>query len=85
MAGLPASRASVSVGPPLNCKLLASPGLATLTRLKVSPPEERPPEPPVPIKLFALLAMRLPPPETAMSLAGANWPVPMEFSATIVL
>ena len=33
----------------------------------------------------ALFGTRLPPPETEMSLAGANWPVPVVFWATIVL
>ena len=49
------------------------------------PPAVNPPEPPVPIRLNELLGTRLPPPETEMSLAGANWPVPAVFWATIVL
>ena len=53
-AGLVASRAMVCVGPPLLASAVARPGLATATWLPLL--LVRPPEPPVPIRLYALLA-----------------------------
>ena len=79
MAGLPGKRAMVWVGPPLSASG-PSPGLATPTWLPLVP-LVKPPEPPVPIRLYALAEETVP----AMSLADAVLPVPMVFSATIVL
>ena len=81
MAGLPATRAMVWVGPPLSCSPFGSrPGSATPTILPLVPPI-KPPEPPVPIRLYALVEDTVP----AMSLADAVVPLPMVFIATIVL
>ena len=79
MAGLPASRAMVWVGPPLSARV-PRPGLATPTWLPLVP-LARPPEPPVPIRLYALAEDT----EPAMSSAGAPLPVPLVFRATMVL
>ena len=79
MAGLPVKRAMVWVGPPLSASG-PRPGLATPTWLPLVP-LVRPPEPPVPIRLYALAEATVP----AMSLADAVLPVPVVFSATIVL
>ena len=69
MAGLPGKRAMVWVGPPLFCSRGPSPGSATPTWLPLVP-LARPPEPPVPIRLYAL-AEETVPPSAEMSLAGA--------------
>ena len=69
----------VWVGPPLSANV-SSPGLMTPTWLLLTP-LVRPPEPPVPIKLYALDEATVP----ATSLADAPMPVPSVFSAMIVL
>ena len=77
IAGLPASKAIVSVGPPLLASE-PSPGLLTPTWLPFVP-FVRPPEPPVPIRLKELDPDTVP----AMSLGVA--PMPELLEATIVL
>ena len=78
MAGLPASKAMVWVGPPLSASIPRS-GLVTPTRLPLVP-LVRPPDP-VPIRLYALSRDTLP----AISFGVAVLPVPFEFCAMIVL
>ncbi len=77
MAGLPASRAMVWVGPP---SLLRTSrwGFLTLTWMPLSEVEVSPPEPPVPNRSFSLPGERLP----DASLAE---PTPAVFWATMVL
>ena len=78
MAGLPGKSAMVWVGPPLSASG-PRPGLATPTWLPLAP-LVRPPEPPVPIRLYALVEATVPA-RTTMSPAA----VPLVFWATIVL
>ena len=52
MAGLSGSSAMVWVGPPLSARAVSSPGSATPTWFPLTP-SIRPPEPPVPIRLYA--------------------------------
>src|SRR5579885_235202 len=75
MAGLPASRAMVRVGPPSSASA-ARPGLLTLIRLPLT--ALNPPEPPLPNRLVALVRARLP-------IASLGLPAPYVLRATIVL
>src|SRR5271166_4866962 len=79
MAGLPASRATVCVAPPLLANV-PSPALLTPTWLLLTPLVS-PPLPPVPIRLNALAVAAVPAMSLAVVLGDAPWKLP----ATIVL